>query len=167
MTISKIDVLNKKFSRSMRGYSPEEVDLFMHVVAEALGEAADENRKLYERLADLERTMAAFSKNRQPPVQEALAAGRKIVEELKQGARREARHIIDEARGQAERIITDANLLKAKVLEETSAIRGQKATLERQLREVIEAHFRLLESSSAPGAAPDEGKDFIFAEVQE
>ncbi|GAB6035977.1 hypothetical protein JCM15519_05360 [Fundidesulfovibrio butyratiphilus] len=163
MTISKIDLLNKRLGRCMRGYCPEEVDLLIHEVAEALGEAADENRRLLERLAELDRAMQAAAGERSPSAQ-ALAAGRRIVEELQEGARREARQVVEDARAQAERILTDANLLKVKVLEETAGLRAQKAALEKALRDVIEAHFRLLESASPAEYAQDESRDFIFAE---
>lgn len=148
----------------MRGYCPEEVDLLVHEVAEALGEAADENRRLLERLAELDRAMQKCATADRSPSAQALAAGRRIVEELQENARREAMRIVEEARTRAERILTDANLLKAKVLEETAGLRAQKAALEKALRDVIEAHFRLLESASPAEYAQDENRDFIFAE---
>ncbi len=44
MTVSKIDLLNKQFSRRMFGYSRMEVDQFMLELAEVLGDAADSQK---------------------------------------------------------------------------------------------------------------------------
>ncbi len=172
MTISKIDLLNKKFARCMRGYCPEEVDLAMHDAAEALGEAADENRKLLERLADMERQEPHRPPEQplcQPPhdLRGALDAGRRLVVEINENARQEAQRILDDARQEAQRIVADANLVKARVLEEIAELRAQRKTLGAQMRKLLEDHFRLLEADPASPDAPRAGGDFIFAEGQE
>jgi cell division initiation protein len=171
VTISKIDLLGKRFTRCMRGYCPEEVDLIMHDAAEALGEAANENRRLLERLADLERALDDLEHSAPPPRHDefggALAAGRKIVEDIHGSASREARRIVDEARADAARVKAEANLVKARLYEEIAEIRAQREAFEVELRKLLEDHFRLLEA--APAAGPDDapGGDFIFAEGRE
>ena len=165
MTVSKIDILNKKLNRCMRGYCPEEVDLLLHEAAEALGMAADENRKLAERVDELTRELSQRAKSRQPPaLQGALDTGRRIVEELQENARLEARQIVEDARSQGERVISEANILKARVLEEIAELKAQKAALDRKLRDVLEEHFRLLEDAQISESEPAPDGDFIFAD---
>ncbi|GFK94565.1 Cell division protein DivIVA [Fundidesulfovibrio magnetotacticus] len=173
MTVSKIDLLNKKFARCMRGYCPDEVDLAMHDAAEALGQAADENRRLLERLAALEREAAQVPAP--PPVramvcpptdiQGALDTGRRIVGEINENARREAQRILEEARSEGARIVASANLAKARVIEEIAEMRGQREAFEQEMRHLLEGHFRLLESAEA--ARHSESGDFTFAEGQD
>lgn len=172
MTISKIDILGKKFNRCMRGYCPEEVDLVMHDAAEALGEAADENRRLLERLNELERSpqpRLPESVLSQAPsdLREALAAGRKIVEEIHAKAHTDAKRILDEARADARRIKAEANLAKARIYEEISDIRVQKDAFEQELRKLLEDHFRLLEATESSRVGSDPDGDFIFADGAE
>jgi cell division initiation protein len=172
VTISKIDLLGKKFNRCMRGYSPEEVDLVMHEAAEALGEVADENRRLSERLAELERTQSGRYQDpalAQPPsdLRGALATGRKIVEEIHENARRDSQRIIEDARAEGSRIVADANLVKARIFEEIADLRAQKEAFDQEMRKLLEDHFRLLEASEAPSADGKLGGDFTFAESQE
>lgn len=52
MTVSKIDLLNKQFSRSMLGYSRMEVDQFMLELAEVLGDAADSQKGMRKKSSD-------------------------------------------------------------------------------------------------------------------
>lgn len=172
MTISKIDLLGKRFTRCMRGYCPEEVDLVMHDAAEALGEAANENRRLLEHLAELERALDDLEHSPPPPTRQdelrgALAAGRKIVEDIHGNASREARRIVDEARAEAARVKAEANLVKARLYEEIAEIRAQREAFEQELRKLLEDHFRLLEAAPASGPDDQPGGDFTFAEGRE
>jgi len=173
VTISKIDLLNKKFARCMRGYCPDEVDLVMHDAAEALGQAADENRRLLERLAELERQAAQAPPPPPAPqlacpptdLQGTLATGRRIVGEIHENARRESQRIIEDARSESARIVASANLAKARVFEEIAEMRGQREAFEQELRRLLEGHFRLLETQGAAKHG-DEG-DFTFVEGQD
>lgn len=172
MTISKIDLLNKKFNRCMRGYCPDEVDLLLHDVAEALGQAADENRRLAERLVQLDRNQPVKLHEPNaylPPtdLRGAMAAGRKIVDEINENARQEALRIIDEARVDGARLVSEANMLKARVLEEIADLRAQREGMEQDMRQLLEKHFRLLESYEGSAARNKPGGDFVFAEGQE
>lgn len=169
MTISKIDLLGKKFTRCMRGYCTDEVDLVMHDAAEALGEAADENRRLMERLVELERFQAPrcpdpVLSQPSPDLRDTLAAGRKIVDEIHGNARRDAQRILEDARLEASRIKADANLVKARIFEEIADIRAQREAFELELRKLLEDHFRLLEASEPSGGSRQSEGEFTFAE---
>ena len=56
MNLSKIDVVNKKFSRRFRGYSVQEVDHFMQEMGESLGELAEDNTVLEDEAVQLKKT---------------------------------------------------------------------------------------------------------------
>jgi len=172
VTVSKIDLLGKKFNRCMRGYCTEEVDLVMHDAAEALGEAADENRRLMERLVEFERVQALRSPDpalSQPAsdMRGTLAAGRKIVEEIHGNARRDAQRILEDARLEAARIKADANLVKARIFEEIAEMRAQREAFGQELRKLLEDHFRLLESSEPSSASGQSDGDFTFVDGRE
>jgi len=166
--LSKIDLLSKKFSRSMRGYSTEEVDLAMHEAAESLGDAAAENNRLMERICELESAPAVKETGTQlaKPSEDlsgTLAAGRKIMDEIHENAREEAQRIIEDARDEASRIKTEANLVKAGIYKEIADLRAERDAFEQKMRKLLEEHFRLLESETLLGAKKPSG-DFIFAE---
>ena len=50
MTISKIDLLNRKFTKRVWGYAPEEVDQLLGEVAEMLGVVAEERKNLIKKV---------------------------------------------------------------------------------------------------------------------
>ena len=165
--LSKIDLLHKKFGRSLRGYSTKEVDLAFHEAAEALGDAADENRLLAERVHELEGELAAKDATQAPQPDQGLsgtlAAGRKIMDEIQENAKEEGQRIIEAAHEEASRIRAQANLAKARVYEEIAAIRGRGKAFEEKMREVLAEHSRLLESKVLSTNEKPDG-DFTFAE---
>jgi len=169
--LSKIDLLSKKFNRSMRGYSTEEVDLAMHEAAESLGDAADENRRLMERICELEIALAAKdagASGASADFSGTLAAGRKIMDEIHENARGEAQRIIEGAHDEASRIRAEANLAKVGIYKEIADLRTQEETFAQKMRALLEAHFRLLESRSATQEEkPEPDSDFIFGDGAE
>jgi len=54
VTISKIDLLNRKFSKKLWGYAPEEVDQLMAEMAEMLGAVAEERKNLLRKVKRME-----------------------------------------------------------------------------------------------------------------
>jgi len=164
--LSKIDLLHKKFSRSLRGYSTKEVDLAFHEAAEAVGDAADENRLLAERIRELENELAAKDAPAPKPDSDlngTLAAGRKIMDEIQENAKEEGQRITLAAHEEAARILAQANLAKARVYEEIAAIRARGKAFEEKMREVLAEHSRLLESRALSMDEKPEG-DFTFVE---
>ncbi len=144
MAVNRIDLLNHTFSRSLRGYATEEVDGFLQDVADALGRLSDERVRLLNRVSQLESLIEEYAR-REESLQEALVATRKMSDDMKAQAQREAQLIIDSAQGRAESLTNHANLRLARILEEISEARRLKAQFEFKVRSVIEGHLKLLE----------------------
>ena len=60
MSVSRIDVLNRSFAKSLRGYDTNEVDAFLQEVAETLGSLSEDRTLLTNRVALLEAELASF-----------------------------------------------------------------------------------------------------------
>src|SRR5664279_1844994 len=58
--ITPLDIRRKEFKRSMRGYSDEEVDVFLDEVADEFERLYQENGEMSERLASLEEQIAGY-----------------------------------------------------------------------------------------------------------
>ena len=101
MIVSKIDLLNKQFSRRMFGYSRMEVDQFMLELAEVLGNAADSQKGLRKKIKQLEQSVKEY-RQRDEILRDTLMSTQKMVDDLKVTAGREAQLIIDEARSKAD-----------------------------------------------------------------
>lgn len=107
MSWTSIDIRRQRFRRRWRGYDPEEVNMFLHVIAEeierlnhTIRHLEHENTNLSEQLEDL------MEKERY--IRNTLVAVQQTRDRLKEEAEREADLCIREAEHQRDRILEAA-----------------------------------------------------------
>lgn len=144
MSLSKIDLLNIKFSKSLFGYSKSEVDQLMAEVADVLGAMADEKKQLLKKINRKEVTLAEF-RQREETLRDTLMTTQKMVDDLKDTARREAEVIINEAHSRAETILQQAHNRLAQIHEDINELKRQRTRFEVELKGLLESHLRVLE----------------------
>ncbi|MDL2291310.1 DivIVA domain-containing protein [Desulfovibrio sp. OttesenSCG-928-F20] len=144
MAVNRIDLLNHTFSRALRGYDPDEVDNFMQELGDTLARLGDEKVRLANQVALLEDRLAEYA-DRENALRETLLASRRMMEEVKVSAQKEAQLIIDSAQNRAENLTNQANQRLARILDEIAEARKLKAQFEFKVRSVIEGHLKLLE----------------------
>ena len=145
MSVSKIDLLNRKFSRALFGYSRLEVDQFLQEAAEALGQAVDSRKDVLRKLKRLEETVEEY-RRRDETLRDTLMSTQKMVDDLKAQAGREAEIILDQARGKAEGMVQQGYARLTQLREEVERLKRQRAEFEVQLKGMLESHLRLLEA---------------------
>ncbi|MFW5499101.1 MULTISPECIES: DivIVA domain-containing protein [unclassified Maridesulfovibrio] len=144
MSLSKIDLLNKKFSKSLFGYSKSEVDQLMVELAEVLGTSADEKKQLQKMVSRRESTITEF-RQREETLRDTLMTTQKMVDDLKATARREAEVIINEAHSRAEVILQQAHNRLAQIHEDINELKRQRIRFEVELKALLESHLKTLE----------------------
>ncbi|MHB1189640.1 MAG: DivIVA domain-containing protein [Armatimonadota bacterium] len=107
MKITPIDLMNKKFDRSMRGYSVAEVEGFLHEVADELGKLLDENKELRDKAAAAESEAQRY-RDIEGTLNNALVLAQKTADDLLANAHTEADLIIRESREKVERDLEQA-----------------------------------------------------------
>lgn len=137
--LTPLDVRKKRgdFRRAMRGYDPEEVDIFLEVVADRLEELVKENMTLRERASSLG-TRLESQEGRERAVQEALVTAQQLREEIRGQAQKEADFIRREAEARIERAVDAA---RAKMVE----FKGALQDLERQRARFLKGFRSALE----------------------
>ena len=145
MTISKIDLLNRKFAKRLWGYAPEEVDQLMAEVAEMLGLVAEERKNLLKKVKRMEGSVEEF-RQRDETLRDTLMSTQKMVDDIKGGAQREAQLIIEEARAKAEGMVQQGHNRLAQLYEDIENLKRQRSQFEIQLRGLLETHLRVLDS---------------------
>ncbi len=167
VTISKVELLNKTFSKGLFGYRPAQVDLIIQEAAETIGLFAEREKNLKDSVSKLERILADH-RSREETLRDALLTAQKMVETLKENAREEAARIVAEARRDAEVITGEAERQLLKIREEIGLLARRRARFEADLRALIGGHLRLLDggSGASGGRDGDEsvGSAFLFSE---
>lgn len=144
MNLSKIDVVNKKFSKQFRGYNVQEVEQFMQEMGETLGDLAEDKTVLEDKAARLE-TLLEEHKQREETLRDTLMTTQKMIDQLKATARKEAQLIIEEAQQKAEEILNQAHLRLAQIHDDITELKRQRTQFEVKLRSLLDAHFQILD----------------------
>lgn len=108
--MTPLDVRNKRgdFKKIMRGYDPQEVDIFLELVAERLEALVREAIQLRERAETLQVQVDAQT-SREQAVQDALVTAQELRAEMQNQAQREAENIVKEAQVEARQILAAAD----------------------------------------------------------
>ena len=144
MPLTPLDIHNKEFRKTFRGYSEEEVDEFLDEVVRDYEGLIKENARLREELTELREKLDHY-RSMEETMHNALVLAQNTAEEVKASARKEAELIIREAEHEAQR-------LKEKAEEELDLLRtkaeeiGQHIRLLRtRLRTMIQSHLDLID----------------------
>ena len=108
--LTPLDVRKKRgdFKKSMRGYEPQEVDIFIDLVAERMEELVKETIWLRERAERLQAQVDAQS-SRERAVQDALVTAQELREEMREQSRREAEVARREAEVEVRKVLAEAD----------------------------------------------------------
>ncbi len=145
MKITPLDIRQKRFGAVLRGFDRREVEAYLELVAGEFEEVVKENIGLRE---ELRRTQAALEQHveRERTLQETMVTAQRISEDLKVAAKKEAEIIMAEAELQAEKIVQNAHGKLVQVVEDINELKRQRTQFESQVRSVIDAHAKLLET---------------------
>jgi cell division initiation protein len=107
--LTPLDVRKKAgdFKKTMRGYDPQEVDVFLEMVSERMEALVRENLQLRERAEALQQQVATWS-GRENAVHEALVTAQELRSEMKTHAQRQADFVLTEAQAEARRQLAEA-----------------------------------------------------------
>ncbi len=145
MRITPMDIRQQQFTVKMfRGFDTQEVDTFLEDLASDYEALLKENSLLKEQLQALEERTRGLEE-REKVLQETLMTTQRLVEEMKENARREASVIVREAAVQAERIIEVSRKAEGDLHSEIQALRRMRRQLAESLRATVEMYQRLVE----------------------
>ncbi len=156
MRITPMDIRQQQFTvRMFRGFDVQEVDTFLEDLAGDYETLLKENVLLKEQLQALEERTRGLE-NRERILQETLVTTQKVVEEMKESARREANLMVREAELKGEKIVEVARTHEATIQAEIAALKRMRRQLAESLRSTVEMYQRLLDQD-LKGDPTDEG----------
>lgn len=158
MRITPMDIRQQQFTVKMfRGFDTQEVDTFLEDLAADYEALLKENSLLKEQLQALEERTRGLEE-REKVLQETLVTTQRLVEEMKDQARREASVIIREAEVQADRIIGASRTAEGGLQSEIIALKRTRRQLAEGLRSTVEMYQRLLDQDLKADAADEPAK---------
>ncbi len=142
--LTAMDIEKQSFTRKMRGFDPDEVQLFLRAVAEEIERVNLENATLREETGVLRHRLDDF-KDRERTLQETLVTAQLMSSDLKDRTRAEADLLIKEARFKGERLLEQAQDQLQALENELGRMRLERDAFESRLRAAIEEHLSLLD----------------------
>ena len=153
MRITPHDIRQQQFSSKMlKGYDPQEVDAFLDDVAEDYEAVLKEVALLREQIATQEERARGVTE-RERTLQETLVTTQRLVEEMKNNARREAELILREAELTAEKSLEASRAEEGRIRADIMALRRMRRQVAEELGATLERYQRLLASDLPAGDA--------------
>lgn len=155
MDISTFDIQNKQFKVKFRGFDIHEVDSFLEEMADTVDSMQTKISLLEEEIKRLEKENKGF-KEREETLKSTLIHSQKIMEQMKENARKSSEIIIADAEVKAEKILNNAHHRLSQLHEDISELKRQRMQIEIQISSVLESHTKLLEMGKAERDERDE-----------
>jgi len=131
MRLNHLDILEQCFREKFRGYNKEEVDSFLHLVADDFREMAEEIQKLKDELAEKDRRIESLQNARgenPPPIDtEAL--------------KNKARQVIQMAKDQAEKHRQKTEVELAALKDDIHKLTQEKSRLIQSIKDTVRDHL--------------------------
>jgi cell division initiation protein len=143
--LSPLDIHNKEFGRSFRGYDEDEVDDFLERVIQDYEGSIRHNKELEEKIETLTEKLRHFT-NIEESLSKAIIVAQETAEEVKSNARKEAQLILKESEKNADRIVTEALNKSRKMAMEVEDIQKHAAVFRARFRSLIQAQLEMLET---------------------
>jgi cell division initiation protein len=141
--VTPLDIRRKEFKRSVRGYSDEEVDLFLDEVADEFERLFQENVELQERIRRLEEQVAGNDQLR-GALEKTLVLAQLQADETRVNARKESELILKDAELKARANVSDSYAEVQRVQQALIQLKHLEEDFRFKFRSLLEGHLKLL-----------------------
>lgn len=159
MPITPMDIHNKEFSRTFRGYNEDEVDQFLDEIVEEFERLYKENLELKDRIGVLVDQINQF-KTMEATLKETLVTAQKAANDVTASAQKKSDLILKEAEQQAQKIIENANSQVVQIKKEYEDYKKQVQIFKARFRSLLETQLEMLQDGSIVSPETD-GEDEI------
>ena len=140
--LTPIDIQKKEFSRKFRGYSDEEVDIFMDQITQDYEKLFRENQDLKDQLEQVNKNVAHYQEIEEV-LKNTMILAQKNAEDIRQNTEKEAQLLIDKARIEADRITRESRESSRNFAEAKRREWRLIAEAERKVSVIFEEYHRL------------------------
>ncbi|KRF32148.1 cell division initiation protein [Paenibacillus sp. V4I3] len=143
MPLTPLDIHNKEFSRSFRGYDEDQVNEFLDQVIKDYEALIRENKDLHNQTVTLQERLDHFT-NIEESLSKTIIVAQEAADEVRSNAKKEAQLILKEAEKNADRIINESLTRSRKVALEIEELKKQASIYRTRFRTLLEAQLELL-----------------------
>jgi cell division initiation protein len=149
MPLTPVDIYNKEFKRSFRGYQEDEVNEFLDHVVRDYEAVLKENADLRQQLSGIGERIEQYKKLEET-LKTTLVVAQNAADDVKAAAQREAEAIIRDARTRATEMASEAERQLKEYDDRISGLRREWDTFRARLRGMLQGQLALLDQGG-PG----------------
>ena len=143
MPLTPLDIHNKEFSKSFRGYSEDEVNEFLDQIIKDYEALIRQNKDLEEKVAQANERLQRFT-NIEESLSKSIIVAQETAEEVKANAKKEAQLIVKEAEKNADRIINESLIKSRTIALEIEELKKKASIYRTRFRTLLEAQLEML-----------------------
>lgn len=144
MPLTPLDIHNKEFSRSFRGYNEDEVNEFLDQIIKDYEALIREQKSLEQENAEMSKKLEQYAQLEET-LNKSIMIAQDAAENLKNNARKEAELIVREAQKNADRIINEALMKSQAIASEIDELKKRAAVYRKRFKALLEAQLEMLE----------------------
>ncbi|MGT2887020.1 DivIVA domain-containing protein [Streptococcus didelphis] len=180
MALTTLEIKDKTFRTSFRGFNEDEVNEFLDIVVDDYEDLVKKNREQEAKIKSLEEKLSYFDEMKESLSQSVILA-QETAEKVKASANAEAtnlvskanydaQHLLDESKAKANQILRDATDEAKRVAVETEELKRHTRVFHQRLLSSIESQLKLANSPEwdellQPTAVYLQNSDVAFKEV--
>ena len=145
--LTPMDIHNKEFGKSMRGFNCDEVNEFLNEVVQAYEILYRENRELTDKVEQMEKRLQQYESTEET-MRNTLVLAQETGENVKEAARKEADLILQNAEQQRKVILEDANRALREAEARYATIANEMAVFRAKVESILTAQLQLLDGIS-------------------
>jgi cell division initiation protein len=142
------EILQKKFTQSLKGLKSDEVYEFLRLVASEFEELVRDKARMADKIRQLEEAVEEY-RHMETTLKNTLIASQKIGQEIKEEAERKSNLLIRESELDAARIIQKAKQRKEKLEEEAFQLISQHKRFRAEFVALLETHRKMVQSQDS------------------
>ena len=144
--ITPMDIRNKEFKKTFRGYKENEVDEFLDKLTGDYERIYRENGELKDKISIDNERIESYN-NMEKSLQSTLLIAQTTAEDIVSNSRKKAEMIIKEAEEQARRIIEDANTSVIKVNKDFEELKKEVQVFKTRFKTLLESELEALNTT--------------------
>ncbi|MDR3589365.1 MAG: DivIVA domain-containing protein [Negativicutes bacterium] len=144
--LTPLDIHNKEFKKSFRGYNEEEIDEFLDQVVKDYEKLYRDNIELKESLDRVSSKLEHYQ-HMENTLHSTLVIAQETAEEVKLNAKKETELVLKEAEIRAQKLVEEASTKVRRMNSEYEELKKQTQVYRTRLRTLINAQMEMLKDS--------------------
>ena len=145
--LTPLDIENKKFSKTLKGYNADEVDDFLDQVTLEYERLYKDNAEFKIKLEQLNKELEHY-KTVEHTLQNTLLMAQSTAEDIKNMAQKQADQIIEDAKIEAQKMVDGVNKDEVEIRRKTEELKKQFEVYKAKMEALLISQLELLQDKN-------------------